>query len=517
MSDSRNKSSPGAAPSATGGGGTGGGKVLYRAIVSEFIGDPTAFSTEKFAALQESVSNQQYVLTCPRNSCIVRVVSDGIDKQGKPFIAYPLFPPHISMPIKPGEQVWLISEAADGLGPIPYWVARIPENVAIDDVNYTHGDRKLALATSLSTAEKSDKSSSSGGNKLPGFENGDGTQARSTLRIDDAKKNPYDDLIANSQSYKDLSLEPVPRFTKRPGDLVLQGSNNTLISLGEERGWGADSEPDKATTSNAIKTDDQRKSLQSGAIDIVVGRGRFVPETPTSESAAGEDPKLTAPRIITNSRKYNETDKNPGINKIKPGLAAEGDPDLVNDSSRVYLTMKSAGDLQFGIDAENERMAKPFEAAIEDVSDAPFAVVKSDQVRIIARKNEEKSINGSVRIVKEGTPSEDLAVIALLPDGTIQVSGSKIFLGRSKDDGGAGGGPGPGEGQPYVKYQQLEDLLKAIIGDIKTFCDTLSTHITPGYGAPSPQILSAQAALKAAMSTRESEIANIKSERIFGE
>jgi hypothetical protein len=99
----------------------------------------------------------------------------------------------------------------------------------------------------------------------------------------------------------------------------------------------------------------------------------------------------------------------------------------------------------------------------------------------------------------------------------ISVSGSKIFLGRTKDDDGAGGGPGPGEGQPYVKYQQLEDLLKAIIGDIKTFCNTLATHITPGYGAPSPQILSAQAALKAAMATRESEIASIKSERIFGE
>ena len=516
MSDTRNKSSPGPSGGSSASAAMGSGKVLYRAVVSEFIGDPSAFSAEKLKELGTSINNTKYLLNCPRNSCIVRIVSDNYDKEGKGLVAYPLFPPHICMPIKPGEQVWLISEMSNGISPIPYWIGRIPENIAVDDVNYTHGDRKLALATSLSTSEKSDKSSSSA-NTVPGFENGDGTAVNSSLKIADPKKNPFDDLITASESYKDLSLEPVPRFTKRPGDLVLQGSNNTLISLGEERGWGADSTPDSATTSNAIKTDDQRGVLQSGAIDIVVGRGRFLPATATNDAAKGEDPKLTAPRTIQNSRKYDETDKNPGINKIKPGLAAEGDPDLVNDSSRIYLSMKSAGDLQFGIDSESGRMAAPFEATIDDISDSPFAVVKSDQVRIIARKNEEQEINGSIRIVKEGTPSEDLGIITLLPDGTIQISGNKIFLGRAKDDGGAGGGPGPGESQPYVKYQQLEDLLKAIIGDIKSFCDTLSTHITPGYGAPSPQILSAQAALKAAMSTRESEIVNLKSERIFGE
>lgn len=516
MSDVRNKSSPGPAGGSSSSAASGG-KILYRAVVSEFIGDPAAFSPEKLTELGATINNTKFLSTCPRNSCIVRIVSDNYDKEGKAILAYPLFPPHICMPIKPGEQVWIMSELANGISPIPYWIARIPESIAVDDINYTHGDRKLSLSTSLSTAEKSDKSSSSSGNTIPSFDNGDGTVANSSLRIADPKKNPFDDLIATSESYKDLSLEPVPRFTKRPGDLVLQGSNNTLISLGEERGWGADSTPDSATTSNAIKTDDQRGVLQSGAIDIVVGRGRFLPASATNDTTKGEDPKLTAPRTIQNTRKFDETDKNPGINKIKPGLAAEGDPDLVNDSSRIYLSMKSAGDLQFGIDAENGRMATPFEATIDDISESPFAVVKSDQVRIIARKNEEQEINGSVRIVKEGTPSEDLAVITLLPDGTIQISGNKIFLGRAKDDGGAGGGPGPGESQPYVKYQQLEDLLKAIIGDIKSFCDTLSTHITPGYGAPSPQILSAQAALKAAMSTRESEIANLKSERIFGE
>ena len=73
-----------------------------------------------------------------------------------------------------------------------------------------------------------------------------------------------------------------------------------------------------------------------------------------------------------------------------------------------------------------------------------------------ALQSRSPEINGSVRIVKEGNKDEDLATIVLLPDGTIQISGSKIFLGRSTKDAGIGGGPGPGEMQPYVKYQELE-------------------------------------------------------------
>jgi len=55
------------------------------------------------------------------------------------------------------------------------------------------------------------------------------------------------------------------------------------------------------------------------------------------------------------------------------------------------------------------------------------------------------------------------------------------------------------------------------MADIKSFCDTLNTHTTPGYGAPSPQINQAASSLKSAMGTREGEIVNLKSKRIFGE
>jgi hypothetical protein len=94
-------------------------------------------------------------------------------------------------------------------------------------------------------------------------------------------------------------------------------------------------------------------------------------------------------------------------------------------------------------------------------------------------------------------------------------------LGRHPDDAGkdeSTSGPDDAvHAQPYVRYQQLEDLLNAILDNIDAFCDTLNTHVTPGYGSPSPQILEAAATLKTEVSSRKSEIETLKSERIFGE
>ena len=105
----------------------------------------------------------------------------------------------------------------------------------------------------------------------------------------------------------------------------------------------------------------------------------------------------------------------------------------------------------------------------------------------------------------------------MLPDGTIQISGSKIYLGRSTEDGGTGGGPGPGESQPYVKYQDVENIWNALVTALEGFCNTMNTHVTPGYGSPSPQIIQAVGKLITDLAPIKTDITNVKSERIFGE
>ena len=53
---------------------------------------------------------------------------------------------------------------------------------------------------------------------------------------------------------------------------------------------------------------------------------------------------------------------------------------------------------------------------------------------------------------------------------------------------------------------------------LNAFCTTLATHTTPGYGAPSPQILEAAATLQSEISSMlKPSITNVKSDRIFGE
>jgi hypothetical protein len=50
------------------------------------------------------------------------------------------------------------------------------------------------------------------------------------------------------------------------------------------------------------------------------------------------------------------------------------------------------------------------------------------------------------------------------------------------------------------------------------FCTTLTTHVTPGFGSPSPQITQAATELKAKIaSSLKPNIVKIKSKRIFGE
>lgn len=541
---SLNSPSPGDAVSRA---DSGGGRTFYKAVVVEFINDLSYYNNDLLQETygttvedeendpnsQKRVSNPQYLNSAPRNSCILKIVSQGAGQGKPPILAYPFFPPHLCFPAKPGEQVWVVAETPTGVGDIPYWMCRVPEPLAIDDLNYTHGDRKLSSRSSLTTSEKLESSEEENENPLPGFPNGGETQETATLKPPESTnqdtdfselENPYDIIVSESDSYKNFTPELVPRLTKRPGDMVIQGSNNTTIILGEDRGWNYESDITNSENSNAISGYDELPGFK-GTIDIVVGRGRFFSEliSETTKDSKGDDPENTQPRLISNERKdetsYIEVDKNPVENDLSD-YPPEGDPDLARDCSRVYVSMNTNGDKNFGISNESveNSMSTGIDASIEDADESPYVVMKSDEVRIIATKNEDEDINGTIRIVKQGTKDDDLATICLLSDGTVQISGSKIYLGRSTDDGGAGGGPGAGESQPYVKYQDLEDVWNAFMDEMSTFCDTVLTHTTPGYGAPSPQLNQAVTELKANIaSTHKPDIANVKSERIFGE
>ena len=133
--------------------------------------------------------------------------------------------------------------------------------------------------------------------------------------------------------------------------------------------------------------------------------------------------------------------------------------------------------------------------------------MKADNLRLVSRKS------GSTRIVKEPTPGQiDGAAVILHKDGTIQIAGNRINLSSYNSDGDL---------EPYVRYTELISFLSSVMQDLQTFCTTLSTHVTPGFGAPSPQISSAAATLLSSVVTKKAQLEaatlGIGSTTIYGE
>jgi len=309
---------------------------------------------------------------------------------------------------------------------------------------------------------------------IPNFPNGRETQETFTLSDPLA----YEEIVESSISYNvDFTPEPVPRFTKRCPDLVLQGSNNTLICLGEDRGWVNSADAASAESSNATKGEGESRG-QQGTIDIVAGRGRRMSAGAPVAPAARDAPENTAPAIIANTRGYLEVDKNPvinigGIDSNRQFDPTEGDPNFESDASRVYVSMNTSGDDNFGLTYENADAKAP-------VGDKAYVILKSDEIRIVSREG------GSIRFVKEG---ENQCEVSMLSNGNLAIDAPKVFLGEHPD--------GP-ETEPVMMGAKLEAALHA-------YADGVSSTITGligNLGAPliaNAAIAGPTAAFKAAV------------------
>jgi hypothetical protein len=513
--------------------------TLLRGIVIETLCDPSLRLDEAPESLVNDLNKYLYKVA-PRNSIICRLTTDGSSGSStEDLVCFPFWSSHFSLPVKTGEQVWIIKEnpGLDKKSVRHYWLSRVPGEIEYEDPNFTSFTRNIQKVLT-SSVEPSDK-------RIVGFPNIDSEEKTALL---DGEDDAIEAVIKKSVEIDQVVFEPIPRLTKRPGDLVLQGSNNTSMTFGSNnRGFTLDERPKENTTSSTATKPDEK----SGTIDIVAGRGRYFEvaddeiKKSRKKKEVVENENSTKPFVVKTPLGF-ETDKDPqetqerdsesdasvegyapadlGNLKSNP---SEGDPDFVVDASRVYVSEKTDIDNKLGLD---KIVAKGFAADYSPVEASPCIAVKSDNIRIVARHLPNtpydpeilppkfENVKGTIRIVKEGDPDTDLAAIYIEADGTIQISGSKIFLGRQKADGGAGNGPGDGEAQPYVKYQELEDLWKDTMKELDKFCQTLMTHVTPGFGAPSPQVTQAATDLKSAIASKlKGDIANVKSERIFGE
>jgi hypothetical protein len=298
-------------------------------------------------------------------------------------------------------------------------------------------------------------------------------------------------------------MEPVPRFTKRPGDLVLQGSNNALISLGQDRGWSEPIRPiDKSNASY------EKPRAFSGTIDIVAGRGRFAPY-PEPDAFYIND---TMPRVIKNERSMLEVDKNPSIyindssrSRVKENkldMPAEGDPDFFHDASRLYVSMKTSGDLNLN----SAKILPEFMKNNHDVQDVyskPYIIAKSNEIRIVARhtkpergRPEEK---GSIRIIREDADGKKVCAIVMTSDGKILIDAEKIVIGDGRNN------------QIFLGDKATE---AAVLGDtlvtlLSNFCSTASASVG-NLGAPIASLVAACNTLSAQLEQIKSSVTKVK-------
>ena len=110
--------------------------------IDETTGKPMDTQKDR---LNKGMTVKELLIGAPRNSIIVRPIARGADRMNfdAGILCYPLFPPHLCLPVKAGEQVLIIDPTPGELTDIMYWVCRAPEPNYVDDLNFTHGDRTI--------------------------------------------------------------------------------------------------------------------------------------------------------------------------------------------------------------------------------------------------------------------------------------------------------------------------------------------------------------------------------------
>ncbi len=529
--------------------------AFTKAIVIDVLTDPSTITDEYATQLQQDISNLRdsiiNVKNFPRNSLIVRCIHGNqsqVASLNEQEIVLPFFSPHICPPIKPGEAVWIFrydpnssdSQTMAGLSPerqvhappaslaqseqqqkfntfeskkssIGYWISRVATFMQYDDINYTVFSRAYELQMGENPEYEDDNKNQTPAvgeyfRTAPGDANNPNVPS---LFINGAGKPPQPETIQPRAEFKNIfdnatangifEFEPVPRFTKRPGDFVIQGSNNTLISLGSDRTSAAGIlNGDQSGLPFPLLSGSEESKIEedfmqyAGTIDIVTGRGRVLP------SSAEADPELTSPRIINTDGKRGdsgpgiiENDKDPQRSERAINLS-EGNPDFALDSSRLYISMRTNADKNFVLPQPNITDNSPADFYNDedklahiptDEEGSAFVITKSDEIRIIARKNDDlkinpesdTSVNGSIKIVKEGDTGEDLAMIIMHPDGTVQIDAPRIILGRN-DTGPFDEGSQPGSDQEtgYVKFSQYNKQITALHDEVSKLAGAIS-------------------------------------------
>jgi len=436
--------------------------VLNDNIVNQLLEDTNKKLTNK--------KNKHLLKDLPRNSIIAQLIDTN-----ERIIAIPFFSSHISLPLKSGEDVWIYKEdRASSEGEEKsveyFWMSRIHGMNFYEDVNFTHEDRKY-----LKRYE--DKTELSSSTELFVLENDVKEKTPIAQFNDGPVYNTPTGKLSNPNTRQNVNnlklnlagthiIEDVPRYSKNPGDLVIQGSNNTLIRLGTNSAY--ESNQSSYNAPRPLSYNDYSK--YSGTIDIVAGRAAISKEQLTSNElvdyhlnkesvfyrAISKRASRNGMLVVFNEKNSLENLKDTDYYlRTNAQNLAEGDTDFYTDVSRLYVSEYCAGDTLLNYTGINSIENSPtgFKSPSERKDFRGFIIAKSDEIRLVARGNvfninrssdnlfsvseNFQETGGSIKIIKEGN-STNLAYLSLEHDGIVSLNGSKIVIGdesKTKENG----------------------------------------------------------------------------------
>lgn len=471
----------------------------------------------------------------PRNSVICQIIDLGQNEyNSNQIICFPFFPPHLSLPIKPGEHIWVLKETTGDISRY-YWMCRKHSAYHVDNLNLNCHEREFAIYNSIDlckvTKTEIDQNTARANNfDFPNF-------VRQGVGIPSLDKSK---IYKNSHAFKNLTTEPVPDLAKDCGDLILQGSNNATIQLGQEKFGQSLSQlrsryPAETFTGGGSPANTARTPF-SPAIDICVARKKSELITaqalmdirnseedlqeldPSSASSLGPvNVASEGMHFIKNSHKDPDFETYE-INKMPEylkdidesySILQDYDVNIKNCGARVYLSNNCEIDNAFniGTDPESEEIIfKRYGGAIFSTYSEHTRLVSEGTFRVVnSFSNEEEGTSGSTYI-----EIDELGIVSI---GSL--NGNVPSEGEEAVKSGM---------QPFVKGDELESLMDRLITELENIIDILndnfSSNVTPGFGSPNVPLITAGIKVqvpKEKLTTIKSELNKFKSTLIRGE
>lgn len=377
---------------------------------------------------------------------------------GKIYVSLPFFSSHLRLPVKEGEYVWVYEEENEfnSINSISnsYWLSRIHGLLFSEDVNYTYNvrDRLLNLQKILN--------------------------GKQNKQLDDF----YVRLPTNSSYENITSLDKstetnVPRYFGNQKDLTIQGSNNTLINLSNE----------KESDGNYLNS-----KSKEGKITLVAGRGcyykksKYLSETKiktkTIRTIKNLESNFENAKVLSNSSQdstlsnsiYNNLDQEENFklpelvtSKNKNSLkrnTREGAESLKYDASTITISENSSNNLtkeykSFSMRNIDNLMFEENSISISDslglkkaFSDkkitkisssnfkksgtntkSPSICIYSTDIHIISRNDSylNNSYNdGAIYLIKNSESIKKYGEVSLRENGNVILNGNKILIGN---------------------------------------------------------------------------------------